>query len=92
MQRKSKPTDATFSHVRPDAVSFNTAIAAWSRTAKSGSAQAAENLLLRMEHLHQIEGRSEIKPESFSYSSVIYAYAKSGVVGSARRGHDKMGM
>ena len=73
--------------VMPDSILFTTVMNAWANVGDGDSAERAEALLRRMEHLHS-RGEARIKPDAVAYSSAIKAWtraASSGYRGGGSR-------
>jgi pentatricopeptide repeat protein len=68
------------SGVKANKTSFNTAIAAWSRSRRPNAAERAELLLNKMR-----ESGSSMKPDCISFNSVLSAWARSNDPSAAER-------
>jgi pentatricopeptide repeat protein len=64
--------------LQPTAVTFGTVIHALTKSNSAALAEKAENLLRRMQQLHQEEGWSSVEPNAVVYTSVIQAWANAG--------------
>jgi len=62
--------------VKPNTISFNTAIAAWADSKDAAAGKRAEGLLKKMRQLSRQED-SQVKPDVVSYISAITAWANS---------------
>ena len=72
--------------VRPNAVVYNSVIAAWAKSGEAGAAERAEELLARMQQLAQNSGGDDsVRADTISFNSAIDAWAKSEEYGSAER-------
>jgi len=73
--------------VRPNTITFNTVIDAWSKSNEPKGAARAEKLLKTMQKLHE-EGYPDVRPDTYSFASVLNAYANSNNPKSARKAED----
>ena len=69
-------------HMKPNMISYNTALKAFSY-ARGNFTQEAEELLVRLENMHT-NGETDVAPDVISYTSVISTYARSDVPGKAK--------
>ena len=73
--------------VRPNAVVYNSVIAAWAKSGEAGAAERAEELLARLQQLAQNGGGDDdsVRADTISFNSAIDAWARSEEYGSAER-------
>lgn len=80
MEKRSR-SDSGKSNVRPDVVSYQSLIHAWSNSRRWGSPQRAEEILKHMDDLSRneqlIHGDRNVKPNVFCFTAVINAWSKS---------------
>ena len=79
-------------NVRPNAVVYNSVIAAWAKSGEAGAAERAQELLARMQRLAQTsgggggdDGENSVRADTISFNSAIDAWARSEEYGSAER-------
>ena len=77
MQRLHEADDTD---VKPNTVSFNSAITAWANSHDSSAARQAEAILAQMKRLHKA-GNTNVKPDMVSFNSVITASIVTAIVG-----------
>ena len=70
--------DAGNDEVKPDVVTFNSVINAWSKSGEKDAPIRAEALLQRMKDLAELTGDADVMPDVVSFNSAIDAWAKSG--------------
>ena len=75
--------------VRPDKYTFNTVIHAYSKAGGKEAAVKAQDLLMRMQRMHQ-EGNVLAKADTITYNCVINCWAKSSRGGEAASEAEKL--
>jgi hypothetical protein len=77
LQKMLKLYEAGHVDVKPDTISFSSAIAAWTKSGNALAAARTEAILRRMIEFSR-QGHNDVKPDTITYASVIDAWAKSG--------------
>jgi len=75
------------SKVRPNTITFNSVIDALSKSKERGSSARAEEVLNKMQQLHEL-GHKDIRPDTFSFASVLNAFANSDAADAAKKAED----
>ena len=76
------------STICPDVRSYTKVINALSRSRRPEAGEIGEEMLNKMEYLHESGVNPSAKPNTFTYTAVIEAYANAGVEGSAQKTED----
>ena len=62
--------------VRPNTITFNSVIDAWSKSRAQDAAARSEEVLYRMQELYK-KGYGDARPDTLSFTSVLHAHANS---------------
>ena len=73
---KDKPE---YNHLKPDSITYNTAIKAWTNSKEDASILKAEKLMERMEKRFNAIGDKflDVKPDSYTYNTMITGWLRS---------------
>lgn len=87
IERMQERHKAGFTECRPDVCTYQSLIAAWSRTPLAGTPQKAEEVLQTIDKLAVEEGNSHLTPNRHCYTAAIHAWSNSLENNKARRAY-----